>query len=143
MLTGKRLQLIAVAKKRLAMVDEDYRGLLLEYGGVTSARDLDERGFDAVMARFRFLGFTSDHYKAGFGARIGMATPHQLKLIRNLWLAAVDDPTPAHFRNWLTKQFKISDARFIDDKTARKVIAALRTMAARRSARTCIGASAT
>jgi phage gp16-like protein len=135
-LNGSRLKLVAIAKRHLAMVDDDYRALLKEYGGCTSSRDLDDRGFDAVMARFRQLGFVSDHYKAGYGARIGMASPHQLALIRDLWPEAVADASEAHLRNWLAKQFKISDLRFINDRTAPKVITALKTMQARRREKT-------
>lgn len=139
-LHGSRLKLVAIAKRRLAMADDDYRLLLAEYGGCASSRDLDQRGFDAVMARFRQLGFTSDHYKAGYGDRIGMATPHQLKLIRDLWQLAVDDASPAHLRSWLSKQFKVSDLRFLDDKTAPKVITALKAIKARRALKTADGA---
>ena len=134
-LIGTRLKLVAIAKKRLAMADDDYRALLMEYGGCASARDLDGRGFDAVMARFRQLGFVSDHYQAGFGARAGMASPHQLALIRELWPLCVEDASEAHLRNWLTKQFKVSDLRFLDEKSAPKVITALRKMQARRAAK--------
>lgn len=132
-LHGSRLKLVAIARKRLAMADDDYRQLLAEYGGCASARDLDDRGFDAVMARFRQLGFVSDHYQAGYGARAGMASPHQLALIRELWPLCVADASEAHLRNWLAKQFKVSDLRFLDEKKAPKVITALKSMQARRA----------
>jgi hypothetical protein len=125
-----KIGLLHVAKSRLKLSDDDYRSILLSSGGVTSTRDLDERGFEAVMDRFRGLGFVSAARKRGHGQRLGMATPAQLDLILTLWRRAAADPTDAHLNTWL-EHFGVSALRFVDATTARKVIGALRAWSAR------------
>lgn len=133
MIAPARHKVLAVARKQLGMDEADWRAILSEWGGVTSARDLDDAGFDRVMARLRQLGFVSDHWQAGHGDRADRATPHQLRLIRELWQEGAVDPTEAHLRAWLLKTFKISDLRFATPRMARGAIAALKKMQARRA----------
>lgn len=134
-MTPDRHRLLAVARKRLGIEEADWRELLAEYGGVSSSRDLDSSGFDCVTARLRQLGFTSDYWKAGFGERRDMASPHQIHLINALWLEAAANPTTDHLRAWLAKTFKVSDLRFLPASKAPGVIGALRAMKARRGAK--------
>lgn len=124
----KRRQLLAVARKRLGMVEEGWRELLREHGGVNHSRDLDDDGFDRVMLRLRQLGFTSSYWQAGYGERRDMASPHQLHKIRALWRGAVDQPTEAHLHAWLEKMFKVSALRFLTAEyaTARQAMHKLR-----------------
>lgn len=133
-MNSQRRKLLAVARKRLGMVEDDWRELLREYGGVCHSRDLDDEGFDRVTLRLRQLGFTSDYWQAGYGERRDMASPHQLHKIRELWRGTVDRPTDAHLHAWLEKMFKVSALRFLTAEKARKVITALKAMEARRSA---------
>lgn len=139
MMTPARHKVLAVARKQLGMEEADWRAILLEHGGVTSARDLDDAGFDRVMARLRQLGFVSDHWQAGHGEREGRATAHQLRLIRELWQEVAIDPTEAHLRAWLLKTWKISDLRFATPRMARGAIAALKKMGARRASQRRLG----
>jgi phage gp16-like protein len=132
----RKLGLVRVARTRLGMSEDDYRALLRRVAGVDSSRDLDFRGFEAVMAEFRRLGFRSDWHKAtGGNTAFGMASGAQVALIRRLWGDFTNNEgTDASLRTWLENHHKISHARFADTATARKIIAALRAMVARRRA---------
>ena len=46
---AKRVKLVQVARKALALDDEAYRAILRDYGGVDSAKALDEHRFAKVM----------------------------------------------------------------------------------------------
>lgn len=135
-LDKKRLALIHVGKKRLALDEDSYREILHYVGGVESARDLDAFGFNAVMEHFERLGFVSDFAKANMGHRMGMASPGQVALIRNLWRQFTDDKgDDVSLGKWLEGKFKVSALRFVDDHVASKAIAALRNMLVRKAAK--------
>ena len=131
-MSGKRVKLIQVARKALALDEDAYRAILRDHGGVDSATALDDRGFDRVMDRFRYLGFVSDKRKASFSPndRIGMASAAQIALIRDLWGKVSTDGTPAALDKWINR-FGVSALRFVDDRTATRIIGALRGWEAR------------
>lgn len=129
-LTKPRLALLRVAKKALALEEEPYREILERFGGSPSARDLDERGFDAVMDRFHALGFVSTARKRSYGKRAGMATPDQVDLVRALW-SEVGGGDEAHLNAWLTKVHKVSALRFATAAKVGQIIAALKEWKAR------------
>ena len=133
MLTTTKLALLRVAKAQLGLGEDDYRSILENYGGSRSARDLDARGFDAVMDRFRALGFTSSARRRSFGERDGMASPGQVAAIRKLWTAYADAPTDAGLNTFLERQAKVSALRFLDARKAGPVITALKAMVARKA----------
>lgn len=128
--TKAKLALLRVAKSRLALSEDDYRATLENYGGSRSASDLDDRGFDAVMDRFRALGFTSDQRKRSYGVRAGMASPDQVALVRALW-SEVGSGDESHLNAWLTKFHKISSLRFATAAKVGQVIDALKQWKAR------------
>lgn len=79
--TRRQLALVHVAKRRLRLSDDLYRDILREQGGVESARDLDQEGFERVMQRMKELGF-----RVVRDQRPGaLPTPLQLRKIRHLW----------------------------------------------------------
>lgn len=128
MLDNKKLGLIHLAKKRLAMAEDDYRTLMKRAAGVTSSRDLDANGFAAVMLEFERLGFVStaarekrmEPYRAA-----GHASYAQRAYIRRLWQDYKGEDDMPGLRRWLQRKFKISDPRFLDAETVKKVIYAL------------------
>jgi hypothetical protein len=131
MITSAQTKILHVARRQLALEEEDYRSILTAYGGVTSARDLDADGFTMVMHRFAELGFRSTSAKRNFGQRAGMASPRQIGLIRTLWRQWASDASDVSLDHWLEHHFKISSLRFLDVATAAKVIPALKAMTAR------------
>lgn len=132
MISKPKTSLIQVARHQLGLEDDDYRTILRSIAGVESSRDLDEKGFAAVMHHFNRLGFESTSKKRNFGDRAGMATPGQVAKIRKLWNTYTGGAgTDATLGKWLEKTFKVSSVRFIPADAAFKVIGALNTMIAR------------
>lgn len=132
--TPKQLGLLHVAKKQLALDDDDYRAILLvKGGGALSGKDLDRAGFDGVMAYFTALGFRSGWTKRTFGRRQGMASPEQVDLIRALWRDWHGGDDEAALNAWLERSFKIAALRFARPDVAGKAINGLRAMLARRA----------
>ena len=79
-----QLALIHVAKKELALSDEDYRAILGQYG-VSSSKDLTIAGFEKVMTHMERLGFKSITPRQPTRAPIrdanGLPYPAQLKML--------------------------------------------------------------
>lgn len=134
-LTRKQTAIIHVAKKQLALTDDDYRAVLLREAGVESSKDLDSEGLNAVMRRFQELGFTPSSTPPNFGHRRGMATPAQVGLIRSLWADYTDgEGTDRSLGKFLYRVARVSDIKFVDYAAARKAITALKAMMARKKA---------
>ena len=89
-LSRKQIAMIHVAKKQLGLCDEDYRAILLHEAGVDTSRDLDSDGLDAVMQRFKVLGFKPSTTAPYYGKRAGMATSAQIAFLRSLWAEYTD-----------------------------------------------------
>ncbi|MBU0931316.1 MAG: regulatory protein GemA [Alphaproteobacteria bacterium] len=126
--------MIQVARKALCLDDDAYRAILRDHGGADSATKLDDRGFAAVMDRFRFLGFVSDKRKASFSVndRRGMATAAQITLIRELWEKLSRDGTEAALNRWISR-FGVDALRFADAERARRILGALRAWERRKA----------
>jgi len=134
-LTRKQTALIKVAVKQLGLSDDDYRAVLRDEAGVESSRDLDNDGFDAVMARFRARGFRPTATPPTYGHRAGMATPAQAAYIRSLWNEYTDGVgDDRSLGKWLQRTVKVSDLRFVSFAAARKAITGLRAMVEKKAA---------
>lgn len=134
-LTKRQTALIHVAKTQLGLGDDDYRAVLRDEAGVESSRDLDNDGFDAVMARFKALGFRPTATPPAYGRRAGMATPAQVAYIRSLWQEYTDGVgDDRSLGKWLQRTVKVSDLRFVSSTAARKAITGLRAMVEKKAA---------
>lgn len=85
----KRLALLRVARQQLGLDEDSYRAILLVQGGVESAKDLCDDGFERVMARFGELGFVSTARKKWFKPRgtnaAALVTPGQQQRLQALF----------------------------------------------------------
>jgi len=129
-----KLAVVHVAKAQLGMLDEDYRAVLQRVAAVQSAKDLDELGFERVMAEFERLGFRNPLSRAQGNNRQGMATSAQIGRVRSLWKKYSGNDDELKLGHWLEKHFHVSNLRFLEDWRAGKVIAVLEKMAAWRKA---------
>lgn len=120
-----KISLIHVARNRLDMDDAGYRALLQRAAGVSSSKDLDERGFEAVMAEFARLGFHSTKGRTQTSSRAGMASAAQVGKIRGLWEAYSGSSDDLRLGRWLERHFHVSNVRFLQDWNAGKAIAIL------------------
>ena len=135
-ISKRQLAFLHVAKSKLGLTDDTYRAALAQIGGVTSSKELDRGGFEAMVGFFEYLGFTPTGAKdRNYGARPGMASFPQIELIRALW----DEYTRFSYRDedelntWLEHYWKISSLRFLTAAQAPKVITALKAMKSRAS----------
>ena len=123
-----RLAVIHVAKASLRLDDAAYRALLQRAAGVTSARDLNATGFDAVMAEFARLGFTSTAAAERVAERSrpkAHSTYAQRQCIAAKWEAWKGRRDDAGLRRWLERHFHVSSLQFVSRELAPKVLAAL------------------
>jgi hypothetical protein len=119
-LDRKKLALIHIVKKELALSDADYRCILERIAGVSSARDLDEAGFRKLMRFF----VRSDYFRAN---AFGMTLKQKLfikALVRQLsW-------DPAHLRNFIRKYYRREGLEAMNRKEASKLIESLKAVRA-------------
>jgi hypothetical protein len=87
MISAQKLKLIHVARRELDLTEEAYREILRHHGGVESAKDLDDEGFDRVLFCYKALGFWVKRRWEQTRPRDpgNLPTPGQLKVIEHLW----------------------------------------------------------
>lgn len=135
-LSAKKLSVIHVARRQLALTDDDYRAILHGIAGVESSTELDDASFEALMFRFRQLGFQSTWNHRNFGYRAGMASPRQVATIRELWKVFTDGTgTDASLNKWIEHKFKVAALRFLTAEAANKAVGGLKIMVTRKQAK--------
>ncbi len=129
-ITARQLRLIHVAKRQVGWDEDTWRTVLATIAGVTSSRDLDGEGFDAVLAYAEHCGFRPLHAKGpNFGNRKDMATFAQCELIRTLWAEFTRGAgDAAGLDKWVLRTFKVSSLRFLTREAGQKAITALMAM---------------
>jgi len=122
MLDRKKLAVIHITKKELAISDQEYRDTLEKVTGVRSAKDLDEAGFRKLMRYFA----RSKHYRADDKS----ITFRQKLYIKHLLEDLAWDA--GHLRNFLRKYYRREQLDALDKKEAGKLIEALKRIITRR-----------
>lgn len=132
-ISANQIKLLFVARGKLGFDDDTFRSALAQIAGVTSVKDLDRAGFEAMMGFFEYCGFAPLTRRGpSYGARPGMASFAQIELIRDLWHEYTRGRAGEDEMNiWLERCWKISSLRFLKAETAPKVITALKAMKAR------------
>ncbi len=157
MISNAKKAVIHVAKSQLGLGEDEYRDALEAHAGVKSAKDLNGKGFLAVMKHFEACGFERKRsaFKVqgsgfrdepataapgtGLTQRPGMATEKQVKKIYAMWWAM-----PAGYyekgrqlqalRGFLKKRFRVEHENFLTFKTAHGVIEAIKQLGIRQKA---------
>ncbi|MCX5865198.1 MAG: DUF1018 domain-containing protein [Deltaproteobacteria bacterium] len=122
MLDHKKLAVIHIVKKELAVSEQEYRDTMEKVAGVRSAKDLDETGFQRLMRYFARSG----HYRA----RPEGITFRQRMYIKHLLADLAWDAT--HCANFLKKYYKTGEIGTLSKKEASKVIESLKHILAGR-----------
>lgn len=127
---------VHVAWKDLRLDEDDYRQILLEETGRTSAADCTEGELERVLRRFQALGF-KPLTKAGGSAAASRPAQHPVaRKARALWislyhLGAVESPKETALESFAKRQLKCERLVWADQRQGYKLIEALKAMAAR------------
>lgn len=127
---------IHVAKKTLQLDEDDYRQILLDETGRTSAGDCTEAELERALKRFQALGF-KPLPKAG--AQPGESRPAQHPVARKaraMWislyhLGAVESPNEKALESFAKRQLKCERLVWANQSDGYKLIEALKAMAER------------
>ena len=132
-ISKNQLKLLFTAKGKVEMTEETFRSALVQIAGVTSTKELDKDGFEAMMGFMEWLGFKPLTARgANYGDRPGMASFAQIELIRVLWHEYTRGKAGEDELNkWLEHYWKVSSLRFLRAQNAPKVITALKAMKSR------------
>ncbi|QEW19258.1 Mu-like prophage protein gp16 [Marinibacterium anthonyi] len=132
-ITPQQLKFLWTGKSKTGLDDATWRSALVQIAGVTSTKELDGDGFEAMMGFLQWLGFTPLQARgADYGDRPGMASFAQIELIRVLWHEYTrGEAGEDELNKWLERCWKVSSLRFLRARNAPKVITALKAMKAR------------
>lgn len=117
-LDRKKLALVHIVKKELGLRDADYRRILRQVAGVSSAKDLDEAGFRRLMRYF----VRSAYFRAN---------AHGMTLKQKLFIKALARDLgwdPALLRNFIRKYYRKDGLEALDRKEASKLIESLKAI---------------
>lgn len=123
---------IHVAKKELAMDDDDYRQILFEESGKRSAADLNDVQLGRVLERFKGIGF-----KPKLGSKRAPAAQHPVaRKARAMWislyyLAVVKNSSEEALEAFAKNQLGCERLKWARQSHGYKLIEALKAMAVR------------
>ncbi|MDO9499013.1 regulatory protein GemA [Falsiroseomonas sp.] len=131
---------VQIARRKLAMTEDDYRALLLRVTGQASSTTCGPSHLDELLREFRRLGFRDVAPRAGKGRR-PPPKEAQIRMIHGVWneispLVANGDESA--LRAFVRRQTKspatpdgISAPEFLDSVQANKVLEGLKAWRAR------------
>lgn len=127
----KMIQLIHVAKSKLAMEDEDYRAMLLAQTGKSSSSAMSMSELEQVLEHLRSLGFDAQGRPAAKARSKRLADDPQSKLIRHMWLrlhelGAVKDSSEGALAAFVKRQTKVDRLEWLNGYQATIVIESLK-----------------
>lgn len=135
MIDKSKIALIHVAKKQLALDDEEYRIILHSVCGVESAKEIARlEDFKALMRAFQKLGFKNAEIKErAMRFRRANASPDQLRMIEATWKLVTRNPDdPQALENFLKNRFHVPSLAMLSRRKASDVIEALKEMQLRK-----------
>lgn len=118
MMDKKKLALIHIIKKELGLSDAEYRGILQEAAGVSSAKDLDEEKFRKLMNYF----VRSKYYQVN---------PFGLTMRQKLYIKYLTQEMnweEGHLNNFIHKYYHKPDIDSLTRKEAIKAIESLKNI---------------
>lgn len=125
---SKLIQLIHIARGKLALTEDAYRALLQGASGKDSCSEMTIPELEDVMKAMRRTGFRVRKRLPLRPENIGEATREQLEYIKGMWELASKYKTERALNAFIRRVAKVDDIRFLDVHGAQKVILALRAM---------------
>lgn len=135
-MTGQRRGLLAqvhIARKALAMQDDDYRALLERVTDHRSAKDCDDGQLREVVAKFQGMGFRPT---GGGARRRDLGASQTVRKARAMWislyqLGALEDASDAGLETFGRRQLHVDRLRWANEREGFRLIEALKAIAAR------------
>ncbi|MDR2663647.1 MAG: regulatory protein GemA [Treponema sp.] len=127
----RRLQLIRlihVGRNKLGLAGDVYRELLRGVCGKESCADMTVPELEKALKALRAAGFRVEKKLPLTTDEIGRATAEQLSYIKGMWELAARVKTERALAGFIRRLVQVSHLRFLDRKSAQKVILALRDM---------------
>jgi len=136
---SKTLAKIHIAKKEMALHDDDYRAILQRETGQVTARGLTDAQADRVLEAFKRLGWKPTLVVHNRKAGVTVKQPAQhptAKKARALWislgqLGVVRDPSEAALEAFGRRQLGVDKLQWADAQEMYRLIEALKKMAER------------
>lgn len=125
---------VHVAKKQLALSDDDYRAILLRITGRTSSGDCSESELVAVIEDLKSKGFRPLPAAGRRGAaRPAVADHPAAKKARALWislhqLGAIDNPSEQALEAFARRQLNVERLQWANQSQAYKLVEALKAI---------------
>jgi hypothetical protein len=127
----KLIRLIHVGRNKLGLTSDAYRALLQGVCGKESCAGMTLPELDRVMKALKAAGFRVEKKLPLKREEIGMATPEQLSYIKGMWELAARVKTDKALGAFIRRITRVDGIRFLDVKSAQKVILALRDITAK------------
>lgn len=126
------LAAVHIARKRLGMIEDDYRAVLQRVTGRASAKDCDNLQLGKVMAEFDRMGFQS----VARPSRRAPASSAVARKARAMWislgqLGAIDDASEEKLELFGRRQFGVERLQWANEREGFRLIEALKDIASR------------
>lgn len=123
---------VHIARKALAMQDDDYRAVLERVAGHRSAKDCDDSQLRDAIAQFQGMGFRP----TGSVKRRALGGSQTVRKARAMWislyqLGAIDDGSDAALEAFGRRQLRVDRLQWADERQGFRLIEALKAMADR------------
>ena len=125
---GQLIRLIHVGKQKTGLTEEAYRALLEGTTGKTSSTEMTITELEAVLKAIKGLGFQVQKMPLK-AEEVGRATAEQIQYIKGLWELSARIKTEAALNAFIKRITGVPYLRWLDVKTAQKVILAVRDIA--------------
>jgi phage gp16-like protein len=122
----KLIQLIHVGRNKLALADDVYRALLRGATGKESCTGMTMAELEKTLNVIKAAGFRVEKKLPLNAEEIGGATAEQLSYIKGMWGLAARVKTEQALNRFIKRIARVDTIRFLDRKSAQKVILALR-----------------
>lgn len=134
--TSNRRGLLAqvhIARKKLAMHDDDYRALLERVTGHRSAKDCDDGQLRDAVAKFQGMGFQPSGATA---KRRDLGNSQTVRKARAMWislyqLGAIDDGSDVALEAFGRRQLRVERLKWANEREGFRLIEALKAIADR------------
>lgn len=130
---------VHIAKKELALAEDDYRALLVRITGKSSSRDCSEGELDRLLSEFKRLGWKPKTNGAASGVKKS-GKPHVRKVYA-LWgeldrAGALHDGSRGALQSFVSRQTGVSSPEWLTATQANQVTEGLKAMLRRHWERT-------